>query len=64
MTTKHHAKSAHPTTPSHILLQADWQHHRAGTVLPADPALITQLDHEGVKYRAATERDRALAGVA
>jgi hypothetical protein len=63
MTTKHH-KPAHPATPSHVLLQSDWQHHRSGTVLPADPDLIAKLDHEGVKYRAATERDRALAGVA
>jgi hypothetical protein len=57
-----HKKPA--AAPSHILLLDAWKYWPAGKVLAADHDLLAQLDAEQVKYRAATQRERDLAGVA
>lgn len=40
--------------PTHVVLLGDHQHHRAGKVLAAEPALLEQLAAAKVKHRAAT----------
>jgi hypothetical protein len=45
---------------SHIILLADWAGRLAGTVLIADADRLSQLDAEGVPYRAASADERRL----
>jgi hypothetical protein len=52
------------TLPSHVLLLDDWGRHRAGAVLSADADLVAALGVEKTRYREATARERALAGIA
>ncbi|MGD9924430.1 MAG: hypothetical protein AB7V13_23750 [Pseudorhodoplanes sp.] len=58
------AKAAPRERASHIVLLADADHRRAGTVLEASDDLIARLDENGVGYRAATPQERRLGGFA
>lgn len=55
-------EAAHAVAPAFIKLTDDWAHHRAGTVLRADPELLAMLEVEGAKFTAATDLERGLAG--
>lgn len=52
-------KSAEP--PPHVMLLGDYLHRRAGTVLKADAALITELKAAKVEHRAATAAEIEIA---
>lgn len=49
--------------PRVIVLQADWREWFAGKVLRADADMQSALAIEGVKFRDATQRERAIGGV-
>jgi len=53
---------ARPPLSTHIILLAEWAGHPAGRVFRGDPDLVRKLDAEGVRYRAATEFERRIAG--
>jgi hypothetical protein len=57
---------ATPPAPraSHIVLLADAEHRRAGTVLEATDDLVARLDAAGIRYRNATAHERRIGGFA
>lgn len=55
---------AAPERASHIVLLADAENRRAGTVLEATVDLVARLDAAGIRYRAATAQECRLGGFA
>lgn len=55
---------AKPALPSHVILLEDWGSYLAGRVLAVDAERYSHLEVEGAKFRAATEREVSIAGLA
>lgn len=53
-----------PAPASHIILESDCGNWLAGKVLRNSADVLAAIEREGAKYRAATPREIAIAGIA